>query len=821
LNRLIEIFDKHEVRKLDETSLPLLIGVDDTAHIRLQGQLDEDLDGEGGIVAYLAESRNHLYLQPAEDTSVSILYHNDEPITGSIWLKSGDTTRIGDSLIRWHLAGQRVEVHISKVTTRVLRPPVEPPDSPKAKCAEDATAEPVLPVMDAPRSDGSKFRKPAIVFFVLLLIAAAFVLLANPLAIRVTPTPDSLSISGFPPAVKFGDSYLGISGGYTLHAEKQGYRPLEKAITISSNNSHYDFTMEKLPGLIDLASTPVGVTVMIDGVLVGNTPLQGVEISAGRRSLRFEHERYLTIERMVEVAGFGEKQSLQVELEPAWAVVSLQTEPAGATLMVDGEEQGLTPLPLELIAGERQLLFSKENFSTLEVDLTVAAGQDLEPAVYRLEPAPATLAISSVPAGATVTVEGSYKGLTPLSITLPSGNEQTLRLTLAGYLSASRKLKLNPAEERELSIKLDPQYGTVFITATPAESTLYIDGKKQKQATGRFRLTTRLHSVELKAKGYESVTRKVTAQSGYSQRIEIDLQRKQATTRDKTQHGAQTKALTGAESSKTTGIGQQLILITPKSFLMGASRKEAGRRANEREHQVTMQRGFYLSTREVTNAEYKRFQAQHSSGMVGNRSLEIDSHPVANVTWDDAVRFLNWLSKSDGLPPYYREENGTMIAGAERNTGYRLPTESEWAFTARMAGQKERVRYPWSGKYPPKMKSGNFADESARHLLPVVIKEYNDGFPASAPTGSFSANPAGIYDLGGNVAEWCHDYYAANIASVGQGVADPMGPEAGNHHVVRGSSWRNASITELRFSFRRYSRESANDIGFRIARYAK
>ncbi|MCK4507335.1 MAG: SUMF1/EgtB/PvdO family nonheme iron enzyme, partial [Desulfuromonadales bacterium] len=122
--------------------------------------------------------------------------------------------------------------------------------------------------------------------------------------------------------------------------------------------------------------------------------------------------------------------------------------------------------------------------------------------------------------------------------------------------------------------------------------------------------------------------------------------------------------------------------------------------------------------------------------------------------------------------------------------------------------------------YPPKVKAGNFADESARHLLPVVIKGYNDGFPASAPTGSFPANPAGIYDLGGNVAEWCHDYYAANIASVGKGVADPMGPGAGNHHVVRGSSWRNASITELRFSYRRYSREPANDIGFRIARYA-
>jgi formylglycine-generating enzyme required for sulfatase activity len=815
LNRLIEIFGKEDVQRLDESSMPLLIGTSVEAHIRLD-------DGHE-IVAYVAESRKHLFLQPADNHQAGFLYHNDESVTGSVWLKSEDITRFGDTEIRWFFSGQRVEVHVSKTSRRVLRPPAEPPPGQQEARKKDAPEEPLPPVAEAPVRKNSKARSIAIGLFALLLIAAAFVLLAKPLAVTVTPAPDNISVSGFPPVMTFGDRYLGFPGNYTLHAEKKGYLPLAQAVEIAGSDSSYNFSLEKLPGLIDLTSTPTGVTVLVDEIPIGETPLQNVAISAGNRTIRFEHKRYLPEERTLEIKGFGERQSLQVDLEPSWAKVALQTEPQGASLTVDGEEMGETPLELELIAGTRQLVFSKEKFSPHEVELAIEAGQDSSPDVYPLKPAPAALAISSVPSGATVSIDGTFKGLTPLSLSLPPGDEQVVRMTLAGHSPAKQKLSLEPEEKRELVVKLEPEYGTVFIVANPAGASLAIDGKGQKLANGRFRLTTRPHTIKLKADGYQSATRTVTPKASYSQRIEIDLKRKQAAGQTAQAKGSKPTPQAGlnqkAAPKQKTGLNQKLVLITPKSFLMGASRKEAGRRANESEHQVTMKRSFYLSEREVSNAEYKLFQAQHSSGMMGNRSLEIDSHPVANITWDDAARFLNWLSRKDGLPPFYVEKNGAMVASEPAGIGYRLPTEAEWAFAARMAARKERVRYPWPGKYPPLAKSGNFADESSRHLLPVVIADYNDGFPASAPTGSFAANPTGIFDLGGNVAEWCHDHYVANPA--GKGAADPMGPASGAHHVVRGSSWRDASITELRFSYRRYNREAANDIGFRIARYAQ
>ena len=152
--------------------------------------------------------------------------------------------------------------------------------------------------------------------------------------------------------------------------------------------------------------------------------------------------------------------------------------------------------------------------------------------------------------------------------------------------------------------------------------------------------------------------------------------------------------------------------------------------------------------------------------------------------------------------------------------GYRLPFEAEWAYAARLAGRQKLARYGWEGTFPPREKSGNYADESASAILPVVIKGYNDTFAVSAPVASFSKNPGGFFDLDGNVSEWCHDYYTPYTSSA-KVETDPSGPETGTHHVVRGASWGDGSITELRLSYRGYSREKRDDIGFRIARYAQ
>jgi formylglycine-generating enzyme required for sulfatase activity len=255
--------------------------------------------------------------------------------------------------------------------------------------------------------------------------------------------------------------------------------------------------------------------------------------------------------------------------------------------------------------------------------------------------------------------------------------------------------------------------------------------------------------------------------------------------------------------------------------MMGSSRREQGRRFNETLRKIKLQRPFYMGVREVTNKEFRQFLSEHNSGSFKGQSLNQNGLPAAGITWEQAALFCNWLSVRESLKPVYVPKGGRLAAVNPVGKGYRLPTEAEWEYCAKFNRNKSAIKYPWGIGYPPPVDAGNFADATAKNLMPNYLPSYNDGFAVSSPPARFKKNALGLYDMGGNVAEWCHDFYSVYSYSSQKVDVDPMGPKDGEYRVVKGSSWMRAGISELRLSYRDYSNTRRPDLGFRIARYAK
>jgi formylglycine-generating enzyme required for sulfatase activity len=400
----------------------------------------------------------------------------------------------------------------------------------------------------------------------------------------------------------------------------------------------------------------------------------------------------------------------------------------------------------------------------------------------------------------------AFAGKTPLKLPLAPDVTHVLRLSKNGYESHTLKVQVEPGQNKALSAKLVPQNGVIRLHIEPADAELWVDGVSRGKGLREIQLIAVEHQLDIRKAGYESHQTRLTPKPGFPQLLRVVLNKTPAT---------------ASAAVLQAGNGYRLALIPAGTFVMGASRREQGRRSNETLRKIILQRPFYMGLHEVTNEQFRLYTASHHSGKADAHSLNLAQQPVAQVTWAQAAGFANWLSVKDGLPPVYMRQGETYVAIDPLPIGYRLCTEAEWEYTGRYAGNNSFVKFPWGSAFPPPAKAGNFADRSAKDIVANYLERYDDTYPVSSPAGRFQANALGIYDMGGNVAEWSHDYYAI-VPSAADGVQrDPVGPKQGTHHVIKGASWKHASISALRLSYRDYGNAKRADVGFRLCRYAK
>jgi formylglycine-generating enzyme required for sulfatase activity len=249
-----------------------------------------------------------------------------------------------------------------------------------------------------------------------------------------------------------------------------------------------------------------------------------------------------------------------------------------------------------------------------------------------------------------------------------------------------------------------------------------------------------------------------------------------------------------------------LVLVSGGSFVMGSHLLERGRNNGEIQHRVVVN-PFYMSKYQITQEDYEEIMGTNP-GIFGGTNL-----PVESVTWFDAIEYCNKRSQKEGFTPVYTIDirrvdlnnmNNTsrwLVTWNREANGYRLPTEAEWEYAAK-GGNATQVDFIFSG-------SNNQAD----------IAWYSRTSGNKTHTvGTKEPNNLGLYDMSGNVWEWCWDWYGDYIPGL---QFDPIGASSGTHRVIRGGSWYD-SAAYIRTAFRYFCVPSNKNIavGFRVVRTA-
>jgi sulfatase modifying factor 1 len=259
----------------------------------------------------------------------------------------------------------------------------------------------------------------------------------------------------------------------------------------------------------------------------------------------------------------------------------------------------------------------------------------------------------------------------------------------------------------------------------------------------------------------------------------------------------------------------QLQSLPAGSFTMGSPADEVGRYPDETPHRVTLTRALLIGPTTVTQEQFVDLMGYEPTLLPG------DDLPVTSITWHEAAAYTVALSQQEGMQPCYRcEGQGARVRCAVSTpptqcTGYRLPTEAEWEFAAR--GGLEGQAFPNGGGLKPEDSLDCFGSITLDDGSKLDAIAWHCGIGGGVKPGAMLApNGYGLYDMAGNIWEWCHDWHAPYAGDA----EDPAGPDSGQERVVRGGSAKLYYPLHLRVAFRLAVEPDtrAPQIGFRLVR---
>ena len=520
---------------------------------------------------------------------------------------------------------------------------------------------------------------------------------------------------------------------------------------------------------LEVATTPPGAEVLLDGGKVGETPLELADLPAGVYALTLRHPLYETVELPAQQLAPGRVLRVGRKLVRATGDLEVITEPAGAWVEVDGKRwQETTPTTVTALpTGNVTVVVGSEGYSRREVP-TLVAREDTRTVRVALESniVYGTLTLVLQPADATVALLDVEPEYAP-GIRLPEGAHR-VRVSRVGYRTQDRSVSISGDTTATFSLTVDPQPLTV--TVSPAGAQVHFVGGEATYSPGVL-LPPGEYSVRAMLVGHR--TWEETIRHGaVPTRRRVTLEEGVGEFKDVLSDG---------------GRGPTMVLVPRGGFRMGCVSGEGCRRDEAPIRDVVFNAPFALSKYEVTFDDFDKFTDAVGRARVSlPRGWQRTNRPVVNVSWEDATAYANWLTE-------------------RANRVYRLPSEAQWEYAAR-AGTS--TAYNWGNELG-----------RARANCNGCGSDWDNN--SVAPVGFFAPNAWGLHDMHGNVWEWvldCRNNSYANAPVDGSARTD------GNclRRMMRGGSWSNRP--EVTRAARREWDEASlasPQIGFRLAAAAE
>ena len=519
-----------------------------------------------------------------------------------------------------------------------------------------------------------------------------------------------------------------------------------------------------LAGLVVLTE-PEGAEVLLGEQSLGLTPLELADLSPGEYDFRLVHPWYETLEVPGQSLRPGGSARIERTLTRATGELRVETEPPGAWIERDGERLAeITPATLQgLPAGPLQLRLGLDGYASAEVEAQVPKdGSNALQFALEVGIALGTLTLSLAPEGAAVTLPDLETPYSP-GMQIPEGPHR-IQLSAAGYRSETRTLEV--AGDAQFDIALIPELQPFTLAVTPAQAAVRILGG-EPYAPG-MPLPPGTYRVRAALAGYQVWEEDLEHGAAPSLR-QVELEPGIGEFSDPLASG---------------GNGPTMVLIPAGAFRMGCLSDEAECRENEGPtREVAIAQPFALSKYELTFQEYDRFvdATGHPPATIPE-GWPRGNQPAANVSWEDAAAYAQWLS-------------------AETGRNYRLPSEAEWEYAARAGSD---TAYSWGNG----IGSGQAACNGCG-------SDWDNQRPA--PSGSFDPNPWGLHDMHGNLWEWVQDCQSDDYRGA---PADGAARADGDcqQRMLRGGAW-SSSPEVLRAATREWSDRALRTsvVGFRLA----